>query len=80
MQQDLDKVLLLAGLGVVIVPKAKLLRTSARTREVLEGRTEFGEYRSLLGMLEHLRSVNCAAASSSRKGRRAPREPRSWGG
>jgi len=56
-------VLICAGLGLVIVPKAKLLRTSARLIGVLTQRTDFQEYRSLVGMLEHLRCVNCADAS-----------------
>jgi hypothetical protein len=56
-------VLLCAGLGLVVVPKAKLLRTTERLRAVLDQPTEFSEYRSLTGMLEHLRCVNCAPAS-----------------
>ena len=56
-------VLLCAGLGLVIVPKAKLLRTASRILDVLQQRTEFSEYRSLMGMLEHLLCVNCAPRS-----------------
>jgi hypothetical protein len=56
-------VVICAGLGLVLVPKAKLLRTTERLRAVLSGPTEFSEYRSLMGMLEHLRGVNCAHAS-----------------
>ena len=56
-------VIICAGLGLVIVPKAKLLRTGERLVAALTKRLEFGEYRSLLGMLEHLRCVNCAPAS-----------------
>ena len=56
-------VLLCAGLGLVIVPKAKLLRTSQRIGLLLAGRPLFDEYRSLMGMLEFLRCVNCAPAS-----------------
>ena len=56
-------VLICAGLGLVIVPKAKLLRTSARLLDTLTSRTDFQEYRSLIGMLEHLRCVNCAPAA-----------------
>jgi hypothetical protein len=56
-------VLICAGLGLVIVPKEKLLRTTERLRSTLSSRTEFSEYRSLMGMLEHLRCVNCAPAS-----------------
>ena len=56
-------VLLCAGLGLVIVPKAKLLRTSQRIGLLLAGRPLFDEYRSLMGMLEFLRCVNCAPGS-----------------
>jgi hypothetical protein len=56
-------VLICAGLGLVIVPKEKLLRTTERLRSVLSSQTEFSEYRSLTGMLEHLRCINCAPAS-----------------
>ena len=57
-------VILYAGLGFVIVPKAKLLRTAHRITDVLRSRCEFQEYRSLMGMLEHLRCVNCAPSST----------------
>jgi hypothetical protein len=56
-------VYLLAGLGLVVVPKEKLLRTVSRLRNVLTCAVEFSEYRSLMGMLEHLRCVNRAPAS-----------------
>lgn len=56
-------VLLCAALGLVIVPKAKLLRTSERISAALSEGIEFGDYRSLIGMLEHLRCVNCAPSS-----------------
>ena len=56
-------VLLCAGLGLVVVSRAKLLRTAQRLHTVLSSRCDFDEYRSLIGMLEHLRCVNCAAAS-----------------
>lgn len=57
-------VIIFAGIGLVLVPKDKLLRTAARLTSILQGtRTEFSEYRSLIGMLEHLRCVNCAPGS-----------------
>ena len=57
-------ILIFAGIGLVIVPKDKLLRTTERLSSILRGqRTEFSEYRSLIGMLEHLRCVNCAPSS-----------------
>ena len=56
-------VLLLAGLGLVLVPKAKLLRTVHRIDELLTDGLPFQDYRSLIGLLEHLRCVYAAAAS-----------------
>jgi hypothetical protein len=56
-------VLLCAGLGLVSVPKDKLLRTSARIVAVLTKRCEFSEYRALVGMLEFLLCVNRAPRS-----------------
>jgi hypothetical protein len=56
-------IIILAGLGLVIVPKAKLLRTSSRLHSALTEPTPFSEWRALMGMLEHLRCVNCAPAS-----------------
>jgi hypothetical protein len=53
----------LAGLGLVLVPKAKLLRTIHRIDEVLTDGLPFQDYRSLIGLLEHLRCVYAAAAS-----------------
>ena len=56
-------VLICAGLGLVVVPKSKLLRTTQRIVELLAKPTEFSEYRSLMGMLEHIRCVNQAPRS-----------------
>ena len=50
-------VLLLAGLGLVLIPKAKLLRTIERINELLTHGLPFQDYRALIGMLEHLRYV-----------------------
>jgi len=47
-------VLLLAGLGLVLIPKAKLLRTIERINELLTHGLSFQDYRALIGMLEHL--------------------------
>jgi hypothetical protein len=44
-------VLLLAGLGLVLVPKAKLLRTVHRIDELLTDGLPFQDYRSLIGLL-----------------------------
>jgi hypothetical protein len=47
----------------VLVPKAKLLRTVHRIDELLTDGLPFQDYRSLIGLLEHLRCVYAAAAS-----------------
>ena len=57
-------VLVCAGLGLIVVPKAKLLRTTQRITDLLTKPTEFSEYRSLMGMLEHIRCVNQAPRSA----------------
>lgn len=43
--------------GMVIIPKAKLLRAAEAIRRLLDGGIEFWEYRGLMGLLEHLRDV-----------------------
>ena len=44
-------------LGLVIVPRERLLRAASAIRLALSGHMMFGDYRSLVGLLEHLRSV-----------------------
>ena len=51
-------VLFFASLGLVVVPIHKLLRARECIARVLNGGVEFQEYRRLIGLLEHLRSVN----------------------
>eukprot|EP00965_Chrysotila_dentata_P038453 1277874-Pleurochrysis_carterae.AAC.3 len=51
--------ILFAGLGVVVIPKANLLRAASLMRAALGGSRDFATYRSLVGMLEHFRCVNC---------------------
>ena len=51
-------VLVMISLGIVVVPKAKLLRASSTVAQVLAGGQPFHVYRSLIGLLEHLRAVN----------------------
>ena len=53
-------VLIVAGLGLVVVPRDKLLRAAEMLRNAIAGNLDFGQYRSLVGLLEHLRSVNRA--------------------
>jgi hypothetical protein len=57
-------VLLLAGLGMVLIPKAKLLRTVERVDELLTNGMPFQDYRSLVGLLEHLRCIYGAQRSA----------------
>ena len=52
-------VLIFAGLGCLVTPKDKLLRTVQGLNSALAARMDFSEYRSLIGMLEHLRTVAC---------------------
>ena len=53
-------ILIFTTLGLVAIPKAKLLRAAAALREAVEGRIEFAAYQSLLGQLEHFRQAICA--------------------
>jgi len=49
---------LIVALGIVAVPRDKILRASVAVTEVLERGVPFHVYRSLCGLLEHLRAVN----------------------
>ena len=49
------------NLGLVVVPRDKILRASAAIADVLERGVHFHVYRSLCGLLEHLRAVNLQA-------------------
>jgi len=51
-------VLLIPALGIVVVPRSKLLRAARAIDALLASGLEFHEYRSLCGLLEHLRAVN----------------------
>ena len=51
-------VLIIASIGLVIIPIDKLLRASATITTVLTSGCEFHTYRSLCGLLEHFRAVN----------------------
>ena len=52
-----DGVVLVFSLGIVIVPKNKLLRAIAAVEEALSNTLTFDPYRSLCGLLEHLRAI-----------------------
>ena len=51
-------VLIIPALGLVVIPRDKLLRASACISRVLEDTVEFHEYRALCGLLEFFRAVN----------------------
>lgn len=53
-------VYVIAALRLIIVPPDKIIRASSAIREALACRLPFGVYRSLCGLLEHLRAVNLA--------------------
>lgn len=48
---------IMAGAGLVAVPKQKLLRASQSIRQLFAGGVAFDEYRSLTGLLEHVRCI-----------------------
>ena len=50
-------VLIVGALGILVVPRAKLLRAREAICQTLQGVVEFHLYRSLCGLLEHLRAV-----------------------
>jgi len=50
-------IVLISGLGLVVVPKAKILRANAAIELTLGGHADFQMYRSLCGLLEHLLAV-----------------------
>ena len=50
-------VLFLAGLGLVIIPTNKRLRAAVAARQAAQGEQDFATYRSLIGLLEHIRGV-----------------------
>ena len=47
----------LVALGLIAVPKNKLIRARDALQRTLRGEITFGEYRALVGLLEHLRFV-----------------------
>ena len=50
-------VMIVGALGILVVPRAKLLRARESICQALHGVMEFHAYRSLCGLLEHLRAV-----------------------
>ena len=50
-------VMVVGALGILVVPRAKLLRAREVIVQALRSTVEFHEYRSLCGLLEHLRAI-----------------------
>ena len=49
--------LVFAGLGIIVIPRQKILRCSEAITRLLRHGIEFEHYRSLVGLLEHVRCV-----------------------
>ena len=49
--------LIFTTLGLMVIPRSKILRASQVLKEVLQGTVQFQQYRSLIGLLEHLRCI-----------------------
>ena len=58
-------ILLLAAIGLVVVPKNKLLRAREAAQRTLDHQVTFGEYRALVGLLEHIRFVTSLRAETT---------------
>lgn len=49
--------LIFSSLAVVAVPRAKIVRATAAIQRLCSTGIEFGEYRSLMGLIEHVRCI-----------------------
>jgi hypothetical protein len=58
-------ILIIAALGLVVVPRAKLVRAREALVRAVAGEMTFGEYRALMGLLEHLRFIAQLAADAT---------------
>ena len=47
------------GLGIVVIPRHKLVRASQAVQRALNKQLPFDEYQSLMGLLEHMRYAAC---------------------
>eukprot|EP00965_Chrysotila_dentata_P014880 492075-Pleurochrysis_carterae.AAC.1 len=56
--------LLFGTLGLILIPKAKLLRASVQIKSAIAGRLDFASYRALVGLLEHFRCINRATPTT----------------
>ena len=52
-------ILVFSMLGMLVVPRTKLLKASVALQEALNARLPFDEYRSVIGLLEHMRHALC---------------------
>ena len=52
-------ILIFSQLGFILIPKSKLLRASQALRLTLTSELPFDEYRSNIGLLEHIRNALC---------------------
>ena len=50
-------VIILIGIGLVVIPRDKLIRARDALQRTARGEITFSEYRALMGLLEHLRFV-----------------------
>ena len=48
-----------AGLGLIVVPRSKLVRASAALNSAMSATLQFDDYQSLMGLLEHIRHASC---------------------
>eukprot|EP00965_Chrysotila_dentata_P000379 13164-Pleurochrysis_carterae.AAC.1 len=58
--------LLFATLGIVVIPKSKLMRAAVQLRQALGGALDFSEYSALVGVLEHFRCIHRSPPHSMR--------------
>ena len=49
--------LIFASIGLIVVPKDKLIRAAAAINELAAGGIPFSKYCSLVGLLEHIRVI-----------------------
>jgi len=49
--------IIFASIGIVVVPKGKLVRASTAIKQLATEGIPFSEYRSLIGLLEHIRVI-----------------------
>ena len=51
-------IIVIVSLGALVIPSAKLVRARCAIGQVMQNTCNFGDYRSLIGLLEHFRCVN----------------------